>query len=211
MGEIRLVAEGLPDLLPMLHRSPGVHVSHVINDICIRLKHYTPDDPEESDDGGGRLTRMGLGSAWEWALIQRYERHWPGRYVVLGELERDGLYGTPDLFDTEETAVHEMKATWMSTARGANDVKFWKYWRQLQAYCAMLGVTKGVLHVVYVNGNYKFGTPGSLPRYRVWECEWSKEEIERSWASLVRHAVDELGHNVELVKTATRDYDFATP
>lgn len=180
---IRLVAEGLPDLCPMLNRSPGIHVSHVINDLCVELGHYNPD--EWRHEGPDRYTRMGLGSALEHAIIERYHRTYPGRFEVLGELTRDGLTGTPDLIDLSDATIHEMKLTWMSSKHDVKSQKFWKYWRQLQAYCAMLGTTRGVLHVCFVNGNY--GSDRN-PLYRVWECEWTEEQIESNWRMLVAHA-----------------------
>lgn len=188
MADIRLVAEGLPDLCPMQNRSPGVHVSHVINDLCVRLGHYNPD--EWKNEGPDRYTRMGMGSALEHAIIERYYRTYPDRFTVLGELERDGLYGTPDLFDMVASSVHEMKLTWMSSRHEIDSQKFWKYWRQLMAYCAMLRVNTGVLHVGFVNGNYK---DDRSPIYRVWECEWTTEEIESNWRMLLNHSREMAG------------------
>jgi hypothetical protein len=173
----------MPDLCPMLNRSPGVHVSHVIHDLCVKLNHYTPSDPEEQ--GADRYTRFGLGSALEHAIIERYSRTYPARYYQIGECERDKLFGTPDLFDANETAVHEMKLTWSSSRHEPDSQKFVRYWWQLKAYCAMLNCTRGVLHVCFVNGDYK---GDRSPIYRVWECEWTKEEIEMNWHGLLQHA-----------------------
>lgn len=182
MAEIRLVGEGMPDLLPMQGRSEGVHVSHIIHDLCLRLGHYKATDDEEK--GPDRYTRMGLGSAWEWALIERYTRTFVGRYSVIGELECDGFYLTPDMIDETDLAVHEMKCTWASSRHAADSEKFWRYWVQLKAYCKALGTTKGVLHVVFVNGDYR---DNRSPVYRVWECEWTQEEIDANWHMLVEH------------------------
>lgn len=182
-ADIRLVAEGLPDLCPQLHRSPGMHVSDVIRDICLRLGHFKESDPEESE--ATRYTRFGLGSALEHAIIEQYERDDPGRFVRGFELECDGLFGTPDLLDPVACAVHEIKLT-KSSARHdpRTSTKFERYWWQIGAYCHALNWNRSVLHVGYVNGDYK----EVRELYRVWEAHWTDKELDTNWLMLTTHA-----------------------
>lgn len=176
-----LVSSTMPDLLPMRGRSSGRHVSHVIHDLCIRLGYF--EDGKELQTAWAQL-----GCALEWAVIERYQEHYPDRYVQIGELERDGVYGTPDLFDTEEGAVVEIKLSWMSAKHDADSVKYWRYWMQVRAYCYMMGVNVGYLHVCHVNGNYKWSEGGG-PIYKVWRGEWSDAELEETWETIRRHEI----------------------
>lgn len=183
---IRLVASSIPDLLPMLDRSEGAHVSAIINSLCLRLGHYSDDSSPVN------MTRLQLGSTFEHSLANRYFLHYPRRYHQIGEIERDGIYGHPDLLDIILDCVEEVKLTWMSSKHDISSPKFLKFLWQLMAYCYMMGWTRGKLHVCYINGDYK----GSGPIYRVWELEFSQAELAANWTMLLRHL--EVMQKVEL-------------
>lgn len=187
MAEITLIAEGMPDLVPMMNRSKGVHVSHLIHDLCLRMGHYEASDPEEQN--ADRYTRFGLGSALEHAIIERYLLTYPDRYARGWEMELDGLYATHDFLDmgdpSGDLVVHEMKLTWASSRHASDSTKFWRYWVQLKAYCKILGTTRGVLHVCFVNGDYR---QNRSPVYKVWQAKWTQQEIDENWQMLVTHS-----------------------
>ena len=185
----RLVSTGLKDLLPMAGRSDGKHVSHAIRKLCIQLGHFE-DTPLPED-----RSLLEIGSAFEdllsESLMRRVAASDPERYFRPGEQECDGIFGTPDLFDLTDKAVIEVKFTRLSTKHDPESPKFWKYWRQIQAYCHMMGTTRGRLHILHVNGDYKWGTPGTQPVYRVWEPdggEFSDAELESNWAMIRAYA-----------------------
>lgn len=182
MSDIRLLSSQLPDLLPMSGRSSGTHVSHVIHDLCIRTGVY-----EERVDAPPH-NKLILGTLLEYALRSSYEQSNPGRYVVPGELELDGLYGTPDLLDTHDGAIHEIKMSWLSERHAENpdprsNPKLWKFWVQLMAYLRMLGLDLGRLEIAFVRGDYKSEDAG----YRKWECRFSRRELAENWTMLCRH------------------------
>jgi hypothetical protein len=183
VSEAKLIYEGMPDLLPMEGRSPGVHVSDIIHDLCVKLGHY-----EDRDNNGEVNAFMGLGSALEHAVVHRFALDEPDRYLQVGELEMDGIFGTPDLLDTKDWALTEIKLTWMSSRHEPDSEKFWRYWVQIKAYCAMMVTTVGRLHVCHVMGDYK----GSGPTYRIWECRFSDQELAENWAMLRTHG-EKLG------------------
>lgn len=158
----------------MQGRSPVIHVSDIIRDLCINLGQFDPDREMN-------MAQMQLGCALEHAIISRFALHDPDRYMQPGEIMVDGLPGTPDLFDVVDYLPHEIKCTWMSTKRSPGDEKFWKYEVQLKAYAYMLGATKGRLHVCYVNGDYK----GTGPVYRIWEYTWTASELAENWLMLI--------------------------
>ena len=166
-------------------RSEGKHVSHAIRKLCIQLGHF--DDLPLPED----RSLLEIGSAFEdllaSSLAARVMTHEPDRYIRPGEQEHEGIFGTPDMIDLTDMAVIEVKFTKLSTKHDPESPKFWKYWRQIQAYCYMMGLTRGRLHIMHINGDYKFGTPGSMPTYRVWEPdggEFTQSELESNWAMI---------------------------
>ncbi len=180
MSSPRLISEGIPNLLPMQNRSPGVHVSSIIHALCVELGHYP--------DRGGEITPqvmtlMQLGQAFEDMLIRRMEKDDPKRYLRLGEIECDGVYLTPDLMDVIDWAVHEIKLTWKSSRNlDIEGIKFKRYWWQLKAYCWAMETCIGRLHVGFIRGNY---SEDKIVDYKVWEWEWTKEELEANWKMLI--------------------------
>lgn len=179
MGEITLLYEGMPELSPMLHRSSGLHVSEIITSLAI-IHGYLDKDRELS------TTWAELGNALEHAVVERYKIHDPGRYQRVGELQKDGISGTPDLIDTIDWAVDEIKLPWASSNWDIEDPKFWRYWAQVKAYCWMLPTQIGRLHLCHINGDYKW-SEGAGPVYRVWEQRFTKEELAENWMVLKTH------------------------
>ena len=155
-------------------RSEGMHVSTVITDLCQRLGYFEGDLPPNQ-------LWMELGNALEDSMVLRLQQEFPDRYIQPGELELDGLFGTPDLYDIEDDADEEIKLAWMSAKQEPDGQKMWRYWVQVKAYCKMIGTNVGRLRVCFVNGDYS--TPG--PAYRFWEQEFTDEELDENWAMLV--------------------------
>ena len=180
MGEIKLLSTGIPDLCPMLDRSPGMHVSTIINDLCTSMGHYESNNASYDDQPIGVKNRMAVGNAFEFALIEMYERARPGEHIQPGEQEMDGIFGTPDLLHAPTNTLHEIKCTWLSSKHPPDGDKFWKYWVQLKAYCHMMGITTGVLNVLHVQGDYSH----SGPVYSEWTQTFSEQELLENWYML---------------------------
>ncbi len=201
---IILLSEGLPDLLPIQDRSPGVHVSDIIKCLCIKFGHYREDE-NPSDDPIYR-TRLQLGAALEWAIIQRYERTYPDEYMVPPEIELDGIYGHPDLLYLALEAVKEIKLTDRSSA-GSPTVddsyliggyipapldhpirsrKFLRDWWQLKAYCYMIEWPLGLLEICHQRGNYR----EIRLAHRVWQCEFTSASLRSNWRMLLNHKTE---------------------
>ncbi len=185
-GAPQIIREGIPWLKPQLWRPPGLHVSGIIHDICVGLGHYEDSGP--SDWSAADRTRMELGCALEDAIVQRYAEHYPDKYLQIGAVEADDIWGTPDLIDLDDWAVEEIKLTWLSSRWDWDSQKFWKFWRQLMAYCWIVKSRVGRLHVCNINGDYKYGKgDGGKPQYRVWEQVWTVAELRQNWEMLSRH------------------------
>jgi hypothetical protein len=184
MSNPTLVASGVAELIPMARTgSPASHVSYIIRNICVRLGKFEAGDGEFTQE---QITRMELGSSFEdavaSALAERYARSNPDRFARTGELERDGIIGTPDLLDVVDWAVIEVKLTWMSSAHDIESPKFWHYWVQLMAYCYMADSSLGRLHIGHINGDYR-GVRG--PVYHVWEQHFTHQQLRENWRMLL--------------------------
>lgn len=181
MGEIELITDEMPFLLPMENRSQGIHVSEVIHDLCVSMGHY--EVRGEGIDPPSRI-RMELGNTFEWAMINRMQENDPDRFIQPGELYFDGLYGTPDLYDYRHHRVHEMKLTWMSAKHGPESDKYLKYWWQIKAYAKMMNVLEARLMVCHIRGLYN----GDGPKYFEWHSTFTPLDLARNWAMLKARA-----------------------
>lgn len=183
MAKIVLLDETtIPDLAPMTGRSEGLHVSHIINDLCVQMGMHS--EREDNMPNHVKL-RMALGNALEHSIIQRYEAQYPDRFVQPGEVCHDGIFGTPDLLDLETFTIHEIKLTWMTARHAIDSNKLWKYWVQLKAYCRMMETCYGQLEITYVVGDYT----DMSPKYRKWGAEFTKRELQDNWDMLKRHEI----------------------
>lgn len=191
MPTVELLADGLGALVPpMPGRSPGLHVSDVVRDLCLGLGHFEERDLQP--------TRMALGCIMEHAIINKLQQVDPDNWMVPGELELGGLYGTPDITNCATRRKREIKLTWASSrhttigaagpcpaCKAAFCRKGWRYEVQLGAYVHMDGETEGELDVTYVNGDGTF--MGDCVR-RVWVIGWTPDELRANWRMLVNRA-----------------------
>lgn len=187
MSNIQLIGTEIPNLLPSRDRSPGIHHSVVLSDLCVRLGHY-----EKSELS---MSRLQLGLAFEDIIADRYARHDPGRYFRPGELEIDGLPITLDLADCRRYGPDEIKLTWLSSSHPPDSEKFLRYRWQVMSQCIAMGTNRGRWHVGHINGDYDYlkkRKPGDPPpkfdvHYRIWEEVWSKLELEDHRTKILRH------------------------
>ena len=173
----------MDELFPQHRRSKGKHVSASIFKIMQSLY------PDKFTDRPIDILRANLGNAFEKTIAAGLHQRDPHRYVIPGELEHEGWYGTPDLWDMGEDGLDfrtiELKLTWASMKRASDieDAWFWRYWTQLKAYAHMAGTTKGTLMICFINGNYSrnMDDPDSGPNILAWEDEWTPEELFDNW------------------------------
>lgn len=190
MSRLTLLSSEMPDLLPMVDRSPGIHITDIINDIAVRLGHYKPSPLN--------MARLQLGQAFEWAIIERLRRHDPQRYVRIPEQQKDGVFVTLDALDRHLWAPIEVKATWKSVLNTAAEIEsstaYWNRRTQLCAQAAVMRSETGILPVLSINGNNR---DDRAPAYREWQEEWSRREVQGNWDKL-------LAHRDEMVRLSSR-------
>src|SRR5271170_5153321 len=92
-------------------RSPGVHVSTIIKHMRSVLGQQQ-GWPEEELANAGQIGRI-----WEHVLARELAAAGMGGAAIVrpGEIECEGIIGSPDGIDTEGPAVVEFKATWKSS------------------------------------------------------------------------------------------------
>lgn len=157
-------------------RTLGEHMSDVVRTIAVQAG-FLPEDDSLPD-----WERMALGIAWE-AFIVKYhpEVLWqPGEFIV------DGLPMTPDgiSYEGELPVIHEFKLTWKS--QGKLPIQsHWMWMSQIMCYCKAVGAVSAVLHVYWVNGDYRFSS-GNQRRYYCYRLEFEQEEIDNMWAMIQR-------------------------
>lgn len=177
----QLDSSTFPDLLPMTGRSPGIHVS----DVIARLKGYDNDAPTNA-----QLGRMQLGCALEWAIVERFKRHYAGQFKDVGELELNSVFGTPEpcvFIDQQTKRVTEIKLTWMrappipadslSDSSILFDEKFFVWRTQLMSYCYMYGTTLGRLIAAFVHANGECD-------WRDWSVDFDRADLVKNWAMI---------------------------
>ena len=172
-----------------LARSTGLHVTDIIRDIENRLTKPGKRRPYDELTAEEKK-RMGAyvegGWAWEEALrramLVTYYRGLE-RFISVGEIELDDIFGTPDWFDTDDGCVEEFKATWRSSRRPI-ETDFWHWWVQIKAYCHMTDTRFARLRVFFVNGDYR----DSGPQFKLWQAKFEKMELDKNWDMLRKHA-----------------------
>lgn len=133
------------------------------------------------------------------------------RYIRLGELELDGIAGSPDMVDLEEWKVIDTKAKWCSSKwagipgspqqeiQDAVGSKFFKEIIQLKSYCHMItqctdrACNVGELWFCFVNGDYKEIAKGVRcpPHWMARRFTFTPNELKDNWAMLVAHAKEQ--------------------
>jgi hypothetical protein len=159
-------------------RSEGLHVSAVIRYILLMSGLTKSNTFTEAD-----LDMFAsVGRLWEQLLSQSLFK--PPRYQRPGEIEKDGIIGSPDTVDIDEARILEFKATWKSCDRDISGSDFWNWWIQIKSYCYMTGLTEAKLCVFFVNGNYR----PPVPIMKIWDVEFSPGELRENWNLILRNA-----------------------
>jgi hypothetical protein len=181
--------------LQSLHRTPGCHVTQVIDAI---MRAYggrsRPADFAQLDSENWQEA----GFVWEDILSKALSDRaligdGPHGVVRLrpGEVTRDGIIMSPDgmaLPAEGEPWGEEYKATWKS-ARDFDlyDKRYLPWLLQMKAYALGLGVQQYRLYVLHINGDYK----GYIPQVRGWHLTFTPAELQETWDSLLNRAKKE--------------------
>jgi len=162
-------------------RSAGIHVSQVIRHIA--LTAGLRKDSGFSEDDLNQFAM--IGRLWERVLADAY--YTKPRYERIGEIELEGIIGSPDAVDTEEWAIEEMKVCWMSAKNFTERPKFREYLWQGKAYCQMSGMCRCRFTVLHIRGDYTTGVPIPME----YSCLFTPGELKDNW-QMIRNGAKEL-------------------
>lgn len=170
-------------------RTTGVlHLSDIYKILMVRLqpKRFGGDKPMD-------MQRVEVGllfeSMLEEALARRFAHHRPGELISV-----EGVYMSPDGVNLTLAAGEEYKATYMSCGKGITDEngepseKFVHWFVQMKGYAKWLGVTRYLLRVLFLAGDYSWPIG---PQFKSWDITFTDEEIDENWTMLMNIAREE--------------------
>jgi len=172
----------------MPDRSVGrIHVSEVIRWIDNRVIHRGERKPYD-EMSPSEKKRMGSYTSMGWLWEDLLENSLApvfgaAEYIKTGEIELDGIVGTPDGLELSGLTVDEMKATWRSSRRPI-ETDFWNWLTQVKAYCFMLRLQRVSLRVFFVNGDYR----DSGPQVKQFDIEFTERELQDNWRMIVANS-----------------------
>lgn len=164
-------------------RSPGLHLSQILADLNeVRGITYPDKDP------GTRQAYFATGFMWELFIKSMFlETSLKARRGVLvrpGEFHLDGIAMSPDALDTEDWAIEEFKATYLTSSRPIDDPAFWSWIVQMKCYCKAVGARTARLRVWFVVGDWH----GSGPQPRAWTFHFTDRDVDEAFDMVRNHA-----------------------
>jgi hypothetical protein len=169
------------------NRPKGLHLSHIIHDLMVRLEpkryDHSKQSPEEAQAG---YTKIQSGLTFEQVFEDACLR---GLYPQLfrpAPLQVDGIWMSPDGFDPVEGAIHEYKLTWYSSRKICpTDNVYWPWVVQVKCYTRAVHSLLAYLTAFHINGNY--APPRPVPP-RTWRLVFTQFELDECWDMVTKHA-----------------------
>ena len=202
MPTITLESEGIPNLLPMIRRPRGLHLTTVTWDYARHVvgthqhvqkfgRALEVDEQFEfiHPEFKGVQTLTQLGEALEHAIAHRYSLKYPGEcFHINDSILIDGIWMSPDLWWWQDHILDEVKYTRYSSNKKPGCDEFVPYELQLASYCYGFNCLVGRLRIVHANGDYSRHGDSGNPQYRVWRYEYTKQELDDHWLTMITHA-----------------------
>lgn len=164
-----------------LTRSGGLHLTPIIKDIEQTIK------PRELWCTQDELEFFGAGGfMWERVFSMAHrDAVETGDLFRPGEIELDGIIGSPDLIRISDYTLLETKCTWRGLRQWESlEKNFWGWLCQVKSYSHMIGTNVAEIHVFFVAGNWR----PPVPCARSVRLEFRKHELEENWRMILRHA-----------------------
>lgn len=163
-------------------RPKGLHLSMIVTDICKCLKPEIYGKPLDDHS----LTKIGMGLSFEEALEEAFQSAALGTFRPPPMLIAPGIWCSPDGVDPEAWCVEEFKLTWYSAKKQVPiDPVYFAWLTQIKGYCYAVGTLAARLWVLHINGDY--APPRPWPP-RVFQLQFTEQEIIENWEMLVNHA-----------------------
>ena len=176
---------------PPTVRADGCHLGQVIKDLegIISPRKVKEDVDAMTEQQRAELMLLWeTGFLWEDVLSQAYGRRLAYRPA---EVCVDGIYCNADglALDGEDWLIEEYKATFASSSKGIDSN--WRWMTQVKGYCYAYSqshdttITRARFRVLWMVGDY------SRPfkrQYKVYQVQFSWQEIGETWRMIVGHA-----------------------
>jgi hypothetical protein len=190
-----------------------IHVSEILRYIAVESKKLSDSD---RDDEMPVCVLLGMG--WEQACAKLY----PNMFWQPGEVERDGIAGSPDglslneqkiilkeprraidctAADIGDPIIEEFKYTKKSMRKPGgtpDEMKDicgeWLWMAQTLAYCKMHEDQPRLVrfHVLWSRGNYDYKSKGNVERYVRYLIRVENREVDANWNMILNHK-DKVG------------------
>ena len=165
-----------------LERSPGLHLSQIIDDLehAIRPKDEWCDEEELAFYAAG-------GFLWEKVFARCHaDSIMNGDIIRPGEFTLDGIIGSPDLIRVSDWTILECKHPWKSVRKFDDHLEkyFWKWVTQVACYAKMIGTNTAEIHAYFVCGDWR----PPIPQTRSIRLEFTDRELDERWFMVRSHA-----------------------
>jgi len=169
-------------------RSSGCHLMQIVEDLESRfVKKQNPRFDREAMD---RFATLGfiwerlIGRALTWTEAERK----PDQIIRPGEQYLDGIYATPDAFNTKLWRLEEWKCTWRRAPKSDEEFeeRHWKWMVQSMAYCHILGCTEAIIRAFYIMGDWDMRN-WSGPIIKGYSIKSTTEELQETWQMILNH------------------------
>lgn len=163
-------------------RSPGLHLMQIVGSLAQSIGVQEDSASEEQLNA-----YASVGFIWEKVVEHGMALACESqRYVRPDEVELDGIIGSPDLLDLQESVVIDTKVTFKSSAK-LSDLQrnYWKWCVQLKGYAHMIDWNIAELWILPICGDWK--PPRMAPPVRK-RLQFSKVELEDNWRMILAHA-----------------------
>jgi len=158
-------------------RTAGMHLTEIIH--YLELTDRGMPEPQHWEEAAA--VGFYFEDAIRVALRDTWFRGTDREIIIPGELEEDGIIGTPDGLerDGDEDVLWEFKATWKSYKKSPPE-DIWHYMVQIKGYLYMMRATKARMAVLYLCGIYHPPEPLLIGV----ELEFTVNELVDNWRML---------------------------
>lgn len=163
-------------------RSSGLHLTQIIHSLAQSIGVQDDSATQEQLEA-----YTSVGFIWEKVVENGMALACESqRYVRPGEVMLDGIIGSPDLLDLEQSIVVDTKVTFKSSTK-LSDLQrnHWKWCVQLKGYCQIVGWQTAELWILPICSDWK--PPMIAPPVRK-RLQFSKIELVDNWKMLTTHA-----------------------
>ena len=171
-------------------REAGLHLSQIKDDVLRTLYPgefvRKQDGSDATQDADTKQMYFELGGALEDVLADAIVRRLPS-WVKPDPQACDGVWMSPDGYSAKTRTIDEIKATWKSARNFRETAKFHGYTIQTLAYMKGWKATRGRIHVVHLNGDWRPPVPWPPVTYVL---KPTPREIDQNWRMLLQHAKD---------------------